>query len=71
MTCPVCGSSTIVVDTYPTEETVVRRRRCKDVACGYRFTTIECETTEALPSRGTVKKKGEYYGRTKNEETLG
>lgn len=60
MNCPVCGFPTKVIDTYPTVESVVRRRQCKNRYCSYRFQTAEYEITDRLPARQTVKKKGEF-----------
>lgn len=49
MKCPKCGNGVRVVDTFPTENNeVYRRRRCYE--CDYAFYTIEYEVecTEAL-----------------------
>jgi transcriptional repressor NrdR len=55
MNCPFCGASTRVVDSRPSEDgTVVRRRRQCD-QCGQRFTTYE--TIEQGPL-WVVKKDG-------------
>lgn len=39
--CPVCGSNTLVTDTYKRskDNTTGRRRRCRE--CGFKFNTIE------------------------------
>ena len=41
MTCPVCDSDTKVIDTRCHDDSVYRRRMCKE--CGYRFNTIEID----------------------------
>ena len=41
MTCPVCGSGTRIINSRGDEESVRRRRKCRE--CGYRFSTIEME----------------------------
>ena len=41
MDCPVCGTSTYVIDSRPQCDHVKRRRACLD--CGFRFSTIEID----------------------------
>jgi transcriptional regulator NrdR family protein len=41
MTCPVCGGATAVIDTNPSEDSVRRKRKCRE--CDFRFTTIEID----------------------------
>lgn len=59
MTCPVCCSKTKVIDSYATDESVVRVRRCRDPKCAYKFKTVEYEADEYLPNRWDIKKRGE------------
>lgn len=40
MLCPKCGGDTGVVDTRPTANNTIRRRRTC-IACGHRLTTFE------------------------------
>jgi transcriptional regulator NrdR family protein len=39
--CPLCGSDTTVNETRATPYGARRRRRCRQVSCGGRVTTIE------------------------------
>ena len=41
MTCPYCGGPTGIADSRKNEESVIRRRECKE--CGKRFKTIEID----------------------------
>lgn len=39
MNCPICNSSTIIVETRKSEDKIRRRKRCK--SCSMKFTTYE------------------------------
>ena len=41
MTCPKCSGKTEVCDTYLREDSVLRRRRCRE--CGHVFRTLEVD----------------------------
>lgn len=49
MTCPVCGSPTIIRETITKVDCIYRRRICKE--CKHVFKTEEVETHEALPKK--------------------
>lgn len=56
MTCPMCGGCTEVKDSRPDEESVRRRRQCKE--CGYNFFTVEYDQDmldRLKNSKGEVK----------------
>ncbi|MBQ1895065.1 MAG: transcriptional repressor NrdR [Clostridiales bacterium] len=65
MRCPKCGQNDDkVIDTRPSEENRVIRRRRECIACGYRFSTIE--RIEGLQFK-VIKKDGtrEEFSREK------
>ncbi len=41
MTCPKCSGKTEVCDTFLREDSVLRRRRCRE--CGHVFRTLEVD----------------------------
>lgn len=41
MTCPKCAGETVVRDTSDREDSVIRKRQCKE--CGHRFKTVEVD----------------------------
>lgn len=44
--CPKCGAPTLIYDCRPDKENrIVRYRRCRDDRCGYKFKTIEIQTS--------------------------
>ena len=52
--CPKCGADTKVVDSRPTHEHRLRRRRaCVLIPCGHRFTTYEVEASVLEQAKAT------------------
>ena len=39
--CPACGAPTQVIDSRQLEGRILRRRRCRAMSCGSRFSTEE------------------------------
>ena len=69
MKCPFCGKdNTKVIDSRPTDDSAIRRRRQCD-ACGKRFTTYE--KVESMPLI-VIKKDNnrEQYSRQKIENGI-
>ena len=51
MKCPFCGKdNTKVIDSRPTDDSAIRRRRQCD-ACGKRFTTYEKVEEKEIPAK--------------------
>jgi transcriptional regulator NrdR family protein len=44
--CPICGLATAVVETRATGSGARRRRKCTDLACTGRVTTVEIVVSE-------------------------
>jgi transcriptional repressor NrdR len=65
MNCPKCGAeykAVRVIDTRPSSEFGVRRRRAC-TACGYRFTTYEItQKMKAKYDRAIMEKEGKARG---------
>ena len=71
MKCPSCGCiDTKVVDSRPTEnEAIRRRRRC--VKCGYRFTTYETYEVDEKMRLIVIKKDGTMQMFDRNKILIG
>ena len=55
--CDSCGSMTFVIDSRPSPEGYVKRRRqCSNDKCGLRFSTFELSYSEMRVIRGKLAK---------------
>ena len=80
MKCPKCQSDTGVIETRPYKENTIRRRRkCQNAACGWRGTTEEAlivvvnirspkAATEAAMALAQMRRQRDVEARRKNEE---
>lgn len=59
MTCPVCGSKSMVKDTGTDSDIIIRKRICLSDSCKYVFYTkeIDCNKTEAENLLYQLRKK--------------
>lgn len=56
MVCPVCGGATRVDESRPSEDQIIRYRKCH--LCNYRFRTIEID--EDLMKKLTEARRNTY-----------
>lgn len=58
MTCPECNRKTHIVETRFDDDSVRRRRECRE--CGYRFTTLEVDK-DLYERLVKAKRESDYY----------